>query len=412
MSVILQRVLIMEEHMKDNVTNVSIQDSIEGRYFRVTANIDLDAIENNLNCIRNILPTETKIMAVIKADGYGHGAVPVAKFLNTIGVDAYGIAIIEEGIELRKAGIEKSLLILGYTPKEQFRQLIEYNITPTIFQISAAKELSKEAIRQKKIANIHIKIDTGMSRVGFYDNEESIEEIKEISKLEGIRIEGIFTHFACADDMDKTVSNNQLERFLKFVNRLTEEGIHIPIKHASNSAGLMDLPEATFDMVRSGIVTYGYYPSDFVHKERLLLKPAMEIKTHVSFVKKLEAGVGVSYGYTYITDKRTKVATIPVGYGDGYPRQLSSKGRVIINGCYAPIIGRICMDQFMVDVTHIDNVKQGDLVTLVGRDKDCFISVEELAALSDSFNYEFICNVGKRIPRLYYQNQKIVEIKE
>lgn len=398
--------------MTEKENHISTADSIEGRYFRVTANINLDAIENNINNIKKIIPKDTKIMAVIKADGYGHGAVPVAKFLNTIGVDAYGIAIIEEGIELRRAGIEKSLLILGFTPKEQFKQLLDYNITQTIFQISTAKELSKEAKAQGKVAKIHIKIDTGMSRIGFRNDENSIKEIKEIAKLEGIEIEGIFSHFACADEKDKSHSNKQLEHFLTFVNRLEEEGIYIPIKHISNSAGLMELPETAMNMVRAGIITYGYYPSEEVKKETLQLSPAMEIKTHVSFVKEVGEGTGISYGYTYVTDKKIKVATIPVGYGDGYPRRLSSKGRVIINGSYAPIIGRICMDQFMVDVSHIEDVKQGDIVTLVGRDEDCMITVEELAELSDSFNYEFICNVGKRIPRLYFRNKRIVEVKE
>lgn len=395
--------------MIESETHITEGEGIEGRYFRVTANINLDAIENNINEIKRVLPEDTKLMAVIKADGYGHGAIPVAKFLNTIGVDAYGIAIIEEGIELRQAGVNKSLLILGFTPKEQYKQLLEYNISQTIFQSSAAKELSMEAIRQKKIAKIHIKIDTGMNRIGFKDSKESIEEIKEIAKLEGIEIEGIFSHFACADEVDKQPSNKQLDRFLNFTRLLEEEGVYIPIKHISNSAGFIEFPDTAMNMVRAGIITYGYYPSEDVHKERLHLLPAMEIKTHVSFVKEVEEGSGISYGHTFITDSKRKIATIPVGYGDGYPRRLSSKGRVIINGQYAPIIGRICMDQFMVDVTHIEKVNQGDIVTLIGRDKDLMISVEEAAELSDSFNYEFICNVGKRVPRLYFRNGKVVE---
>lgn len=398
--------------MTDNSEEVFVDKNKTGRYFRVTANINLDAIQNNINNIRSIIKKGTKIMAIIKADGYGHGAVPVAKFLNSIDVDAYGIAIIEEGIELREAGIKKPLLILGYTPVEQYKQLVEYNISQTIFQLETAKALSLEAMKQNKVANIHLKIDTGMTRLGFSDNIESINEIKEITRMKGVCIEGIFTHFACADEQDKTSSINQLDRFNKFIKELEREGIHIPMKHISNSAGIVDFSNDDFDMVRSGIITYGYYPSEEVNKDSIKLEPAMEIKTHVSFVKEVEAGVGISYGHTYVTNKKTKVATVPVGYADGYPRSLSSKGRVLIHGEYANIIGRVCMDQFMVDVTHIDNVEQGDIVTLVGKDNDKYISVEEVSNLAGSFNYEFICNVSKRVPRLYFRDGKIVEIKE
>jgi alanine racemase len=270
--------------------------------------------------------------------------------------------------------------------------------------------LSEEALRQGKTAKIHIKIDTGMTRIGFFDDSLSIEEIKKISELKGIEIEGIFSHFACADETDKTSANNQLCKFLEFLEELKREGIIIPIRHIANSAGIIDMPEAQLDMVRSGISTYGLYPSKEVNKDVLELKPAMEIKSHVSYVKEVEGGIGVSYGSTYVTSKKTKIATIPVGYGDGYPRQLSSKGRVLIHGMSAPIIGRVCMDQFMVDVTGIPGVEQGDAVTLIGRDKDEFISVEEVADMSYSFNYEFICNVGKRIPRIYYRNNKLWNI--
>lgn len=398
--------------MTAGITELSSEVAINERYFRVTANIDLDAICGNIINTKKLLKNTTKIMAIIKADGYGHGAVPIARALDEIGVDAFGIAIIEEGIELRKAKIEKPLLILGYTSKEQFEQVVKYNITQTIFQYDSAVELSKEAIRQNKTVDVHIKLDTGMSRLGFSDSEESIEEIKKILLLEGVRVQGIFTHFACADEEDKTSAHIQLQRFQHFVNRLEQEGIIIPLKHISNSAGIMEFPEAQLDMVRSGISTYGLYPSEEVHKEKLLLKPAMEIKTHISYVKEVEPGVGISYGSTYITNKTMRIATIPVGYGDGYPRQLSSKGRVLIHGKSAPILGRVCMDQFMVDVTEIDNVKQGDVVTLVGKDENEYISVEELANMSSSFNYEFICNVGKRIPRIYFRNGKAVEIRE
>lgn len=394
------------------IKNMDIEpDKIENRYFRVTANVDLDAVRENILNTRKILNTDTKILTIIKADGYGHGAVPIAKALNDI-VDGFGIAIIEEGIELRRAGIDKPLLILGYTPIEQYNLLVKYDITQTIFQKNAAYELSNEALRQNKKAKIHIKLDTGMTRVGFKDDNESLQAVKEIATYEGIEIEGLFSHFACADEADKTSANKQLQRYLTFVNKLEEEGVYIPIKHIANSAGIIDMPEARLNMVRSGICTYGLYPSAWVNKEVLSLKPALEIKTHVSFVKEVEAEVGVSYGSTYVTDKKTKIATIPVGYGDGYPRQLSSKGRVLIHGKSAPIIGRICMDQFMVDVTEIDNVEQGDIVTIIGKDGNEFISVEEAADLAYSFNYEFICNIGKRVPRIYYKNNQIYEVRD
>lgn len=391
---------------------LSLKEVEQQRYYRVTANIDVDAICDNISNIKELAGEKTKIMAIMKADGYGHGAIPIAQVLDHIGVDAFGIAIIEEGIQLRNAGIEKTILILGYTPKEQYKELVEYNISQTIFQYDLAKELSEEALRQNKVAPVHIKVDTGMTRLGFRDTEESIEEIKKISLLKGVKIEGIFSHFACADEADKTSAHNQLNRFMSFVNRLEEEGLVFPIKHIANSAGIIDLPEAKLDMVRSGIATYGLYPSEEVNKEQLKLTPALELKSHVSFVKDVEPGIGISYGSTYVTKDKIRVATIPVGYGDGYPRQLSSLGRVLIHGRSAPILGRVCMDQFMVDVTHIHDVKQGDAVTLIGRDGEQFISAEEIGSLVNSFNYEVICNIGKRIPRIYNYKNKIYEINE
>lgn len=394
-----------------NENKIESNKKFENRYFRVTANVDLDAIRSNILNTRKILEANTMILTIIKADGYGHGAVPIAKALNDI-VDGFGIAIIEEGIELRRAGINKPLLILGYTPKEQYHLLVEYSITQTIFQKSAAYELSKEALRQNKKAKIHIKLDTGMTRIGFDDDLDSLMSIVEIATYEGIEIEGIFSHFACADESDKTSAYKQLQRYLAFVDKLEAKGVYIPIKHIANSAGIIDMPDARLNMVRSGICTYGLYPSGEVNKEAISLKPALEIKTHVSYVKEVEPGVGVSYGSTYVTDKKTTIATIPVGYGDGYPRQLSSKGRVLIHGKTAPIIGRVCMDQFMVDVTEIENVEQGDVVTIIGREGEEFISVEEVADMAYSFNYEFICNIGKRVPRIYFKNNQIYEIRD
>lgn len=380
-------------------------------YYRVQANINLDAICSNLQHTRKILSKDTKIMAIVKADAYGHGLIPIVKEIDSL-VDGYGIAIIEEGVELRKAGITKPILILGFTPASLYKQLVKNDIMQAVFTYNMAKQISDEALLQNKIAKIHIKLDTGMSRIGFSDTDESIQIIEQISKLKGIKIDGIFTHFACADEKDKTSAKNQLRRFLAFVNKLEGKGIHIPLKHASNSAGLIDLPEAHFDMVRSGIATYGLYPSEDVDKNHLPLIPALELKSKVVYLKELEEGIGVSYNSTFVTKKKTKVATIPVGYGDGYPRQLSSKGRVLINGKSAPIIGRVCMDQFMVDVTDIQNVREGDIVTLIGRDDTEFISVEEIAELAYSFNYEIVCNIGKRIPRVFYKDGNVVATKD
>jgi alanine racemase len=374
-------------------------------YYRVQANVNLDAIRHNLLEVRKILNEDTKLMVIIKADAYGHGAVPLAKAIGDSGkIDCYGVAIIEEAVELREARIDKPILILGYTPKEQYDLVVANEVAQTVFQYDMAKALSEEAKRQGKIAKIHIKIDTGMTRIGYTDTKESIEEIKRIAALEHIEIEGLYSHFARADETDKIGTQMQLQRFITFVTMLEQEGIYIPVKHIANSAGIIEFPKAYFNMVRCGIATYGIYPSDMVNHDDIKLSPAMEIKTRVIFVKDVEPGVGVSYGSTYVTDKYSKIATIPVGYADGYSRNLSNYGKVIINGQYAPILGRICMDQFMVDVTDIQDVKQGDIVTLLGKDRDAYISAEELAEWSHSFAYELVCTVGKRIPRVYLQH--------
>lgn len=374
----------------------------KGSYYRVQAKVDLNAIRHNLQEIKANINSNTKLMVMIKADAYGHGAVPLAKIIgDSTLVDAYGVAIIEEAIELREAGVTKPILILGYTPKEQYELVVAYDVAQTIFQYEMAEALSEEAVKQNKIARLHIKVDTGMSRIGFADTQESIETIKRIAKLPNIEMEGLYSHYARADEMDRKATEDQFDRYEKFVQELEKENIHFPIKHIANSAGIIEFPEAYCNMVRCGIATYGIYPSDMVHKDLVKLLPAMELKTHVIYVKDVEAGVGISYGATYVTDRKRRIATIPVGYADGYSRNLSNCGKVIIHGQYAPVVGRICMDQFMVDVTDIPGVKQGDTVTLLGRDADAYISAEELAEWSHSFAYELVCTVGKRIPRVY-----------
>ena len=372
-------------------------------YYRVQAEINLDAIYNNIKRAKDIISNDTEIMAIIKADGYGHGSVAVAKTVDEL-VGGYGVATVEEAVELRNAGINKMILLLGVTHVKQFHTVVKYDIRQTIFRYEDAYKLNEEAKKQQKKAYIHIKLDTGMSRIGYPIDDNSLNEIKKIYMLEDVVVEGVFTHFACADEADKTSANRQCSLYNEFVFRLEKEGIDIPVKHISNSAAIIDMPYANKNMVRSGIMTYGLYPSSEVNKNNLKLEPAMSIKTHITHIKMVKEGVGISYNSTYVTDKETKVATIPVGYADGYPRKLSSVGKVLIKGQYAPVIGRICMDQFMIDITGIDNVKEFDEVTIVGKDGDNIITVEELAELAGSFNYEFVCDIGKRIPRVYYRN--------
>ena len=372
-------------------------------YLRVYAKVDLDAIYQNIENIRHKIGNDVKLLGVIKADAYGHGAAEVGLHIQNL-VDGFAIAVVEEGMVLRRCGIKKPLLILGYTSPNQYPELFKNDISQTVYDYEMAYELSKIAVALNETAKVHIKVDTGMGRIGFLPNEESVKEIVRISQLPNIQIEGIFTHFAKADMVGRGYTNQQFETFLAFAEELEKNGITNLIKHVANSAAIMDYEETYLDMVRSGIITYGLYPSEEVCKEHLELHPAMEIKTNVVHVKEVPKGTSIGYGGTYVTKDVTKIATIPVGYGDGYPRQLSNKGRVLINGQFAPIIGRICMDQFMVDVTHIDEVKKGDVVTLVGRDGDAFLSVEEVAQDSMSFNYEFCCDVGRRIPRVYYRD--------
>lgn len=380
-------------------------------YYRVQANINLDAIYDNVANARKLLSKDTKMMAIIKADAYGHGATQVASTIDDI-VDAYGVAILEEGIELRKAGIRKPILILGFTPKPQYQDMIAYDITTAVFKRDMAEMISKAAVSMHTKAKIHIKLDTGMSRIGFALNEKSIEDIVAISKMPGILIEGCFSHFARMDEADKTKADRQFLSFCEFVNQLEKSGVQIPVKHISNSAGIIEAPKVHLDMVRDGICVYGLYPSEEVNKKKLPLTPAMELKSTISFIKTLPEGIEIGYGGTYTTKRETVVATIPVGYADGYPRSLSNKGYVLIHGQKAPILGRVCMDQFMVDVSNIPEAKEGDTVTLFGKDGDAHISVEEIADMAYSFNYEFVCDVGKRVPRVFYRHGKIVGTKD
>lgn len=374
----------------------------DNEYCRVSAEIDLGAIRSNVSCLKSLCKPGTKLMAIVKADAYGHGAVEVAHTLDKI-ADAYGVAIVEEAVELRNANITKPILILGYTPKEQYNLLVSYNITQAIFSYDMARELDEVAYNLGKIAHIHIKLDTGMSRIGFADNEEAIQEIVKISKLKNLSLDGIFSHMARADEKEKSAAKQQIQRFQIFLEKLEAQGVHILVKHISNTAGIIDMPEANFDMVRCGISMYGLYPSDEVSKERILLQPAMQIKTNIIYLKTVPEGTPISYGGTFVTNRETKVATIPAGYADGIPRMLSNKGRVLVHGKYANIIGRVCMDQFMIDVTDIDKVALNDVVTIIGKDGANSITVEEMEPLTGIFNYEFVCHISKRVPRIYFR---------
>ena len=376
------------------------------RNSRVYADINLSAVLHNLEEMHKKISDETKIVAVIKTDAYGHGALPIAEAIEHVPyLWGYAVATVDEAMALIQDGRKKPILILGMTFREQFEVMVDEDIRPCVCEYRFAKKLSDIAVAKNKICHIHIKIDTGMSRIGFQVNDETVEVIKEIAKLPNLEIEGIFTHFANADVKDKSSTFAQMDLFTTLCKRLEENGIHIPIKHCSNSAGIVDIPEANMNMVRAGIILYGMWPSEEVCKDSIDLHPVMSLKSHVSYVKDLEAGRAISYGGTYVTKEKQKIATIPVGYGDGYARSLSNKGYVLIRGQKAPICGRVCMDQFMVDVSHIPDVTAGDSVTLLGTDGELTITMEELGDLSGRFNYEFACLITPRVPRVNYYEE-------
>ncbi|WP_286908378.1 alanine racemase [Clostridium sp. UBA1652] len=376
----------------------------------VWAEVDLGRIEHNVKQIKNLCENK-KIYGVVKADAYGHGALDIVQVLLKSGVTDLAVALITEALEIIKSGINVPILILGFTPLTFAEDILNNNIEQTVYDLEYAKKLSEIAQEKNKTAKIHIAVDTGMGRIGFLPNEKGMEAVRQISKLPNINIEGIFTHFSTADEADKTYSLEQLAKFNKFVDDLENEGIKINIKHASNSAGIMDLPEAHFNAVRPGIIMYGYYPSNEVIKERLDLKPALTLKTSVVHVKTLPKDMYISYGRKYKTDKERVIATLPIGYADGYTRALSNKGKVIVNGKLASIVGAVCMDQCMIDVTDVGTVKVGDEVILLGEHGNTRFNADDLAELLDTINYEIICMIGRRVPRVYINNEKIVKIR-
>lgn len=387
------------------------KENKERPYARTYAVIDLDAAEENIKVIKALLSEETRIMGVVKADGYGHGAVPVAKVIEPY-VEMYGVATIEEAVNLQTHGAAKPILVLGVTHESYEEEMVRRGIRPAVFSMRQAKGLSAAAVRLGKTAYVHLALDTGMSRIGMAVSQESADLAAEISRMPGIVLEGLFTHFARADERDKGPALRQMEEYLGFVKMLEDRGVTIPIKHISNSAGIVDMREADLDMVRAGISLYGMYASDEVDKSKAALRPVMGLKSCIACMREIGPGTAVSYGGAFVADKHLKVATIPVGYGDGYPRNLSGKGWVIIRGKRAPILGRICMDQMMVDVTGILDAQTDDEVTLMGRDGDEEITVEELARLGGGFHYEMVCNMGKRVPRVYVRGGRIIGKKD
>ncbi|MGN0349710.1 MAG: alanine racemase [Roseburia sp.] len=383
------------------------------KYSRVHAEIDLDAILYNMESMHRLISDKTKIMAVIKADGYGHGAVEVAEAID--GLDylfGYAVATVEEGLILRNHGIKKPILILGYAFPDQYEDMIRAKIRPTVFTAKMAEELSDTAAALGMDCPIHFAIDTGMSRIGYQVTKEAAEELTHISRLPHIVTEGIFTHFSRADEKKQETTRQQLSLFAEMISMLEARGLTIPIHHCANSAAILGVPEANMDLVRAGITLYGLWPSEEVDKSRIDLRPALSLITHVAYVKELPCGRAISYGGTYVTKKPQRIATIPVGYADGYARSLSNRGDVLIRGRRAPICGRICMDQFMVDVTDIPGVECGEEVILIGADGEEQITMEEVGARSGRFNYEFVCDLGKRIPRVYVHKGKIIGTKD
>ncbi|MGP2657855.1 alanine racemase [Malaciobacter sp. WC5094] len=369
----------------------------------VWAEINLDNLANNIREVRRVTNPKTKISAVIKADGYGHGAVAIAQTLLENGADRFAVATLSEALQLRKEFKETQIMVLGYTPEHLAQEIVNNNIIQTIYSLEQAKEFSKVAKQLNKNIVVHIKIDSGMNRLGMLCSEDTVNTVLQISKLENLVIEGIYTHFAAADELDKTYTKMQVEKFIKIVEQIEEKGLIIPIKHVSNSAAIIDMPEFNFDMVRAGIMLYGLYPSQSVNHERVNLKEVMCLKAKIAQVKEIEAGSGISYGLTYKCEHKTKIATLPIGYADGYTRMLSNKAKVLVENKIVPVLGNICMDQCIIDVTNLD-VKMGDEVVLYGGNNKDGISIDSVANLLNTINYEIVCMVDKRVPRIYLKD--------
>lgn len=383
---------------------------------RTWAEISLNAIEHNYNVIRNKVADDTKVCCVIKADGYGHGAVELSQIYEKLGADFFAVSNIDEGIEIRKSGSKLPIVILGYTPVSEAENLAEYDISQAVFSLEYAKELSEKCVEEDCICKMHIKVDSGMSRIGFMcqefpRDEYSIEEICEACCLPNLEVEGLFTHF-CVSDEDaegREFTNKQYENFIHVRDSLKKRGVDISVVHCSNSGAIEDYPETCCDMVRAGIILYGLAPSSKL-ADRLDLVPAMTLKTVVAFVKEVQKGATISYGRTFTADRKMKIATVPIGYADGFIRQNAKDGYMMVNGKKAKIVGRICMDQTMLDVTDIEDVKTGDDVVVFGTGENGEPTADSLAENTGTINYETVCLVGKRVPRIYIKDGKIENV--
>ena len=381
---------------------------------RAWAQIDLNALQYNYNVVKSMINPKSKIMCVVKADAYGHGAKRLSKEFSKLGADWFAVSNLEEAMQIRKAGVNKPILILGYTPVNMVQVLSDNNISQAAISEDYAKKLSLRAEKINKKIKVHIKLDTGMNRIGILDQNDiqrknAVKSIENILNMSGLIVEGLFTHFAVADEgIDgEDYTRMQYDNFKCVISDLKEKGIKIPLCHCCNSAAIIDYPDMDMNMVRPGIILYGLLPSNKL-KSKLRLKPVMQLKSTVSLVKEIDAGVKISYGGNFISDKKMKIATVPIGYADGYPRYMSGKGEMIVKGKRAKIVGRICMDQLMLDVTDIDGVNQGDIVTVLGGEKESRISANDIADINNTINYEIICLVGKRVPRIYYKDGKFV----
>jgi len=374
----------------------------------VWAEIDLGAVARNVQALRGLLRPGTRLMAVVKANAYGHGAVEVSRVALAAGADMLGVARVAEGAMLRRAGIDAPILVLGCVPPHQCDELIRFELRATVYNRELAEELAAAGRRRGTRVPVHVKVDTGMGRLGWLTEDRDLEEVLRVARLPGLEVEGIFTHFAAADERDKAFTRRQLALFLDFLERLKKKGLEVPYRHAANSAALIDLPETQLDLVRPGISLYGLYPSPEVDRARVTLHPAMTFKTVVAAVKRVPAGFTVSYGCTYVTPCPSVIATIPAGYADGYSRLLSSRGQVLIHGRRARVVGRVCMDMFMVDVSHIPDVAVGDEVVLFGRQGGAELPVEEVAGTIGTINYEVVCMVSARVPRVYLRDRGAV----
>jgi len=379
-------------------------------YRPVWAEVDLDAIAMNMRNIKAATKAK-EIFGIVKADAYGHGAVDVAPVLLENGATRLAVAVSTEGVELRKSGITCQINVLGVTPPTLFGDLLEYDLQPVVFEYDYAKQLSEFAQGKGKTAKIHLKVDTGMGRIGFLPTEESVLEAVKISKLPNIEIVGMFSHFSTSDEADKEYSNLQFEKYRWFISKLEEKGLFIPLKDIANSAAISDLPETHLDGVRPGMIIYGYYSSDEVNKDAIPIKPAMTLKANILYIKTLEAGQYIGYGRKFKTERKSIIGTLGIGYADGYTRMLSGKAKVIINGKFAPVVGNICMDQCMIDLTDIGEVKVGDEVILMGSQGGLKFDADDIAACLGTIVNEVVCMPGKRVPRVYVKGGKVVKVR-